>query len=91
MEQNVIVHEEEKGEEQEHKVIPHDDRCTLEACVSQYQKVAECQKINIRDLLEFLKTPLVVTDVFSEQLDNFLKYKRRLEETLWSLQNLKRN
>jgi len=53
--------------------------------------VAECQKINIRDLLEFLKTPLVVTDVFSEQLDNFLKYKRRLEETLWSLQNLKRN
>jgi len=88
LEQNVIVHEEEKGEEQEHKVIPHDDSCTLEACVSQYQKVAECQKINIRDLLEFLKTPLVVTDVFSEQLGNFIKYERRLEETLWSLEKI---
>jgi len=50
--------------------------------------VAECQKINIRDLLEFLKTPLVVTDVFSEQLGNFIKYERRLEETLWSLEKI---
>jgi len=33
-----IVHEEEKGEVQEHKVIPHDDRSYLEACVKNISK-----------------------------------------------------
>ena len=88
---NLTVYKEEKGEFQEHKVIPHDDRCVLEVCVSKYQNVGKCQNINLEKLLELMQSPLVdACELGRQWCDLIVGYQVCLADTQWSLSELVR-